>query len=126
MFDNLSGLAYGIVTFAIVAGIGFVVISKFGTAQLTCPEDKSGTNWDINSTATGVLDNHYCYNASGFKAGTTNVTSAQDQYGANATTGYLNMQLGSEGLVGYTPAVIALAIGMLFLGAFLGKGKRAV
>lgn len=80
MFDNLSGLGYGLVTFAIIIGVGTVVLEKFG-------DSVGGT--------------------------------------ANTTVNYLNQQLGSSGLAGWTPAIIAFAVGMLFLGAFLlGKGKR--
>jgi len=79
MFDNLSGLGYGIVTFAIIIGVGTVVLTKFG-------DSVGGT--------------------------------------ANTTVQYLNTQLGSTGLAGWTPAIIALVIGMLFLGMFMAnKGK---
>ena len=83
MFDNLSGLGYGIVTFAIIIGVGTVVLTKFG-------DSVGGT--------------------------------------ANTTVQYLNTQLGSTGLAGWTPAIIALVIGMLFLGMFMankGKGRTA-
>lgn len=44
---------------------------------------------------------------------------------ANDTTTYLLAQLGESGLAGWTPAIIAMAVGMLFLGTFLiGKGGR--
>jgi len=79
VFDDLSGLGYGIITFAIIIGIGTVVLSKFGDAV-------GGT--------------------------------------ANTTVQYLNTQLGQSGLAGWTPAIIALAVGMLFLGVFLTKGGR--
>ena len=78
MFNNLTALGYGIITFAITIGIGTVILSRFGTAV---PE-------------------------------------------ANATTSYLVGQLGSSGLAGWTPAIIALVVGMLFLGAFMVKGGR--
>jgi len=81
VFDDLSGLGYGIITFAIIIGIGTVVLSKFGDAV-------GGT--------------------------------------ANTTVQYLNTQLGQGGLAGWTPAIIALAVGMLFLGVFLTKGTRKV
>ena len=81
MFDNLSALGYGIITFAIIIGIGTVVLTKFGDAV-------GGT--------------------------------------ANTTVQYLNTQLGSTGLAGWTPAIIALAVGMLFLGVFLTRGGRKV
>jgi hypothetical protein len=36
----------------------------------------------------------------------------------------MNTQLGTSGLSGWTPAMIAISVGMLFLGAFIiGKGK---
>lgn len=81
MFDRLTAMGYGITTFAIIIGVGTVVLSKFGESVSE----------------------------------------------ANTTVQYLMTQLGSSGLAGWTPAVIALSVGMLFLGAFLvgrgGKGR---
>ena len=78
MFDNLTGLGIGLVTFAIVLGVGSVMLYNFGNA-------------------TGGV--------------------------ANTTVQYLLGQLGTSGLAGWTPAIIAFSVGMLFLGAFLiGKG----
>jgi len=80
MFDQLTALGYGIVVFAIVIGIGSIVLQNFGNA-----------------------------------AGGT----------ANTTTTYLLGQLGTTGLAGWTPAIIAIAVGLLFLGAFMiGKGGK--
>ena len=80
MFGNLSDLGYGIIVFAIIIGVGVIVLDKFGNAV-------GGT--------------------------------------ANTTTQYLVTQLGSTGLAGWAPAIIAFAVGMLFLGAFMiNKGKR--
>ena len=81
MFDNLTGLGIGLVTFAIVIGVGSIMLYNFGNA-------------------TGGV--------------------------ANETTNYLLGQLGTNGLAGWTPAIIAFSVGMLFLGAFLiGKsGSR--
>ena len=81
MFNNLSNLGYGLVTFAIIIGVGTVVLTKFG--------DSVGG-------------------------------------AANTTVQYLNTQLGSSGLAGWTPAIIALSVGMLFLGVFLTRGGRQV
>ena len=79
MFNQLTGLGYGIVTFAIVIGVGSIVLDKFGNAV-------GGTS--------------------------------------NTTVQYLLTNLGTTGLAGWTPAIIAMAIGMLFLGMFLiGKGQ---
>lgn len=78
MFNQLTALGYGIVTFAIVIGVGVVVLARFGSA----------------------------------------VTEA------NTTVSYLATQLGTTGLAGWTPAIIALSIGMLFLGVFVtGMGR---
>ena len=79
MFDNLSNLGYGIITFAIIVGVGTIVLQKFGNSV-------GGT--------------------------------------ANTTVDYLNTQLGSTGLAGWTPAIIALSVGMLFLGVFMTRGGR--
>jgi len=90
MFDNLVALGWGMVTFAIVIGIGTFVLSKF-------------------STSLGLLDNN-------------NDSSVE---GLNHTTNYLKTQLGTSGLAGWAPAIVAFAVGMLFLGAFMigKKGK---
>ena len=80
MFDNLTNLGYGIITFAILIGVGSVMLYNFG-----------------NSTG-----------------GT-----------ANTTVQYLLGQLGQSGLAGWTPAIIAFSVGMLFLGAFfVRQGRR--
>ena len=81
MFNQLTALGFGLVTFAIVIGVGVVVLDKFGNSV-------GGT--------------------------------------ANSTTQTLLGYLGSSGLAGWTPAIIALAVGILFLGAFMmrkGKGS---
>ncbi len=79
MFDSLTNLGYGIITFAILIGVGSVMLYQFGQAT-------GGT--------------------------------------ANETTTYLLGQLGQSGLAGWTPAIIAFSVGMLFLGAFFIKGGR--
>jgi len=76
MFQNLQNLGIGIIGFAIIIGIGVVVLQEFGDAV-------GGT--------------------------------------ANTTVAYLNDELGSSGLAGWTPAIVALSVGMLFLGAFIYK-----
>ena len=45
----------------------------------------------------------------------------------NTTTQYLLTQVGTSGLAGWTPAIIAFAVGMLFIGGILalkGNGGR--
>ncbi len=43
---------------------------------------------------------------------------------ANTTVVYLQGQLGQSGLAGWAPAIIALSVGLLFLGAFALTGKK--
>jgi len=42
---------------------------------------------------------------------------------SNTTVQYLLTQLGTTGLAGWIPAIIAFVIGMLFLGYFMTTGK---
>jgi len=81
MFNNLQSLGLGIIGFAIIIGVGVVILDQFGNAV-------GGS--------------------------------------ANTTVQYLNTQLGSSGLAGWTPAIIAISVGMLFLGVFLTRGGRKV
>ena len=76
MFNVLTGLAMGIVIFAITIGVGTVVLQKFGNSV-------GGT--------------------------------------ANETVAALQTDLGTSGLAGWTAAIIALAVGLLFIGALMGK-----
>jgi len=107
MFDQLTALGWGVVTFAITIGVGTVVLTRFGNAVASC-----GSGYTFNATA------NTCYNASGLPANTSTPT------GGWTTTNYLNTQLGTTGLAGWAPAIIAFAVGMLFLGTFIiGKGR---
>lgn len=72
--EQLQALGLGIVVFAIIIGVGSIVLSRFG-------DSVGGT--------------------------------------ANTTTQYLLTQLGTTGLAGWTPAIVALSVGLLFIGAFL-------
>lgn len=80
MISNLTALALGIVVFAIMIGVGVVVLDKFGNAT----------------------------------GGTANVT-AQAMITELGTT---------SGLGSWTPAIVALAVGLLFIGALMGGKKR--
>lgn len=79
MFNNLTALALGIVIFAIVLGVGVVVLDKFG-------QSVGGT---ANTTAQALIT----------ELGTT------------------------SGLGSWTAAIVALAVGLLFIGALMGRRK---
>jgi hypothetical protein len=108
MFNDLTNLGYGLVVFAIIIGVGSVVLYNFGgslgcTAQY--PTWNSSNNWCIDTT--GNQSNHSALGGTTY----TNVN-------------YLLGQLGSSGLAGWTPAIIAIAVGLLFLGAFMVRGGK--
>jgi len=106
MFDQLTKLGYGVVVFAIIIGVGTVVLYNFGTAT-NCP-----TSYTYNETATN------CYY-------TTNSSITTARTGAGTNMDYLTTQLGQSGLAGWTPAIIAISVGILFLGAFMvGQGNK--
>ena len=100
MFNNLTALGYGIVAFAIVLGVGTVILTKFGGSIANC-----ASGFSYNSTL------NLC----------SNVTDTATPTGGWVTTNYLSTQLGSTGLAGWTPAIIALVVGLLFLGAFMAR-----
>ena len=81
MINNVVALGYGLVVFAILIGVGSVVLFNFGNA-------------------TGGV--------------------------ANTNVQYVLTQLGSAGLAGWVPAIIAVSVGVLFLGMFMvGAGGKA-
>lgn len=115
MFNQLVALGWGLVTFAIVIGIGTVVLEKFGGAVANCP---TGYSYQTNGTAT------YTTGLCCLDTGTTCSTAGNYTAPATATTSahYLEGQLGSSsGLASWVPAIIALAVGLLFLGSFMVK-----
>lgn len=82
MFDKLTALGWGLVVFALIIGVGSIVLSEFSASQTA------------NSAAANNTD-------------------------------YLLGQLGESGLAGWTPAVIAIFVGLLFVGAFAFGTKRS-
>ena len=116
MFDQLTALGYGIVTFAIIIGVGVMVVLKFGQSVLDACTDGTAIN-------TSNLD--YCYNTTDIYNNQSEIART-DSSGGDALMVTMEGYMGSGGLAGWTPAVIALAVGMLFLGAFLiGRGGRS-
>ena len=105
--DVLQGIGYGIVAFAILVVVGIVVISKLGDSTATCATDYT------YDTAT-----RSCLNATGEDpTDPTNTAWVQSDY--------LSTQLGTTGLSGWVPAIIAVAIGALFLSYFMGRKRIA-
>jgi hypothetical protein len=105
MMDVLQGIGYGIVALAILVVVGLTVISKLGDTVAVC-----ATDYTFNSTQ------QKCVNA-------TNEDPTDATGNAFTTSGYLSTQLGSTGLSGWVPAIIAVAVGALFLSYFMGKRR---
>lgn len=112
MFNDLQALGYGLVVFSVIIGVGTVVLVNFGGSTANCAGLTScGTGGVWNSTG------ETCSNATSSSCGTPNTASYTN-------TNYLTTQLGSGGLAGWTPAIIAIAIGLMFLGAFMVRGSK--
>jgi len=95
----------GIVIFAITIGVGIVVLTKFGGSVAECA-----------SAYTFNTSTNTCLNATGGD-------STAPANTAWTTTNSLVSELGTSGLAGWTGAIIALAVGLLFIGALMGKRK---
>ena len=109
MFNNLTALAMGVVVFAITIGVGVVVLQKFGGSLATCGAGftfEANNTYDVCANATNTSDT----------AAPTNVEWT--------TTNALQGELGTSGLAGWTAAVVALAVGILFIAALAGKGRK--
>ena len=121
-FDTLTGLGYGIITFAIVIGIGLVIMNGFAKAVAECP-----TGYTYNSNGTYQFTTNTCCLSNGTDnvacTGGLNTTTASE---GSQTSVYMMGQLGEDGLASWTPAIVALVVGMLFLGMFLARGNNRV
>ncbi len=107
MMDVLQGIGYGIVGFAIIVVVGLVVMTKLGDATAEC-----ATDFDYN------ISTRLCQETANLSETTAPVN------GAWTTSGYINTQLGSSGLSAWIPAVIAVAVGALFLSYFMGRKRK--
>ena len=107
MFNALMGLGWGIVGFAMIVGVGTVVLGRFAGGIASCNSTYPTYNF-TDSTCHNTTDSGYTPDNNAY----TSITN-------------LNTQLGTSGLAGWAPAIIAFSVGMLFLGGFLiGKGKQ--
>jgi len=105
MMKVLQGIGYGIVAFAILIVVGTVVIEKLGDSVATC-----ATLYTFNTTQ------QKCVNS-------TNGDATDPANSAWTSSSYLKTQIGSTGLSGWVPAIIAVAIGALFLSYFMGRKR---
>ena len=104
--NALIGLGLGIIIFALIVGVGTVVLQNFGGSTGNCGTSTCGTAGAYNFT------DGTCWNATltcGAPTGVGYTTT-------NTIQGYI-----TSNLITWIPAVIALGVGLLFIGALMGK-----
>jgi len=113
MFSNLQELGIGVIGFALIVGVGLIILVGMEGGIGNCPSvDGNTTSWNMTLGKCNFDNgNGSVLDAEG--VGAVNLRAMQDE-------------LGSDGLAGWTPAVIALVVGLMFLGAFVFKGKRTI
>jgi hypothetical protein len=109
MMNALISLGLGIIIFALIAGVGVVVLTNFGSVGANCYIASCGDG--TYNTSTDV-----CSNLTSSDCGDPSNTVWTNNH---TMIGYVN-----SNLVTWIPAVIALGIGLLFIGALMGKKGR--
>jgi hypothetical protein len=106
---QLSPLAIALVVFATVIVVGMVVISNLTASVSSCP---AGYNWSQSA--------NLCANNTAIGFGNTTGS------GGAVNGVYLLGQMGSTsgGLASWAPAIIAIAIGVLVIGAISSIGSK--
>jgi len=116
MMNALIALGLGIVVFAMIVGVGLVVMANFASSVAECP---TGYAWNTNGTSvfgedtcclTGGVD---CTSAGNF------TTASEGAQSLITNSGYVQANL-----VTWIPAIIALGVGLLFIGALMGKKNK--
>ena len=107
--ERLTAIGWGLTTFAIIIGIGLVVLTKLGNQIVTCANVGGGV-------ATWNTVNQTCINASG--------TAGAGSGAGYGVVSYVATQMGSTGLAGWIPVVIVVLIAGLVLALFGGRGKN--
>ena len=105
--NALISLGIGIIIFALIAGVGVVVLQNFGGANAVCARASCG------SAGTYNVSTDVCSNATNANCGVPTDTAWVNNH---TMTGYI-----TSNLITWIPAVIALGIGLLFIGALMGK-----
>jgi hypothetical protein len=100
--EQLTAIGWGLTMFAIIVGLGLVVLTKLGSTVAAC-----GTGYTFNTF------NNTCQNASGYSVDPANT--------AWTTVNYVATQMGSTGLAGWIPVIIVVLIAGLVLALLGGK-----
>ena len=106
MMNALIALGMGIVIFALIVGVGVVILTNFGNAVAQC-----ATAYTFNTTQ------QKCVNA-------TNGNPTAPTNSAFSSTSTMQGYLTSN-LITWIPAIIALGVGLLFIGSLMGKKQQS-
>lgn len=110
MFDNLVVVAISLITFILIIGVGLVVTNNFASSQCS----SGGYNYYNSST-------NVCENGTALPG--VNTSSPDAVATLSTMKGYLGTSSG--GLGSWTTAIIALVIGVLFIGAIMQlRGRK--
>ena len=111
--NALIALGLGIIVFALIVATGLVVMANFASAVAECP---TGYAWNTNGSST-FADDTCCL------TGGTDCSSAGNYTGASQGSQNLITMSGymQNNLVTWIPAIIALGVGLLFIGALMSK-----
>jgi hypothetical protein len=116
MMNALIALGLGIIVFALIVATGLVVMTQFSSAVSNCPalyawnKNASGYNFGTNTCCNLTANECTGGNTTGASQGSVSLTTMQTYVQSN--------------LVTWIPAVIALGIGLLFIGALMGKKNK--
>ena len=115
--NALIALGLGIIVFALIVATGLVVMSNFGTATADC---STGYSYNENGSGYTFTDNLCCIDtANNCTAGEGALSASKSTQGMQTMMGYME-----DNLITWIPAIIALGIGLLFIGALMGRKNK--
>lgn len=118
--EKMIPLAMGIVTIAVVAALGIVVLMNMATSQSGCP-----TGFALNQTP-GATWYGYCTNisnASGTQAGFSYIVASISGQSGLYAAGYVGSTT-TGGMLTWLPVIIPAVIGLAIIGYFLGIRRK--
>ena len=107
--NQLTAIGMGLTVFAIVIGLGMVILSKMGDNIVVCSNiGGAAATWNVSS--------QLCQNVTG--------STAAGAGTAFSTIGSVSGYMGTSGLAGWIPVIIVVLIAGLIMALFGGLGKN--
>jgi hypothetical protein len=116
MMNALIALGLGIIVFALIVATGLVVMAQFSSAVASCP---TGFTWNTTNS------NSLCCNQTAIELGGACSGASNSSSPSTATTS-MGTMMGymQSNLITWIPAIIALGVGLLFIGALMGRKNK--